>query len=66
MQARVVPLASEEAGEARVGGTASERVALVLELSRMLWTRTGRSNPTYTRATMPIVITTLDEQSPRA
>ena len=65
IEARVVPLRSREAGDARVGGTVAERVALVAELSRMLWARTGRANPTYTRATMPVVISTLGEQSSR-
>lgn len=59
MTARVVPLDSAEAAEARVGGTVAERVALVAELSRLLWARTGRPLPTYSRATMPIVLTTL-------
>ena len=65
IEARVVPLRSREAGDARVGGTVAERVALVAELSRLLWARTGRAHPTYTRATMPIVITTLGAQSSR-
>ncbi|MDA1081367.1 MAG: hypothetical protein O2973_06760 [Gemmatimonadetes bacterium] len=59
MTARVVALNSPEAGESRVGGTPAERVALVVELSAMLWARTGKPLPDYTRGTMPIVVTTL-------
>ncbi len=56
MTARVVPLTSREAGESRVGGTPSERLALLTELSLSAWALTGRPLPTYTRATMPISI----------
>ena len=42
MQARVVPLASHEAGDSIVEGTPSQRVALVAELSRRAWALTGR------------------------
>ena len=50
MTVRVVSLRSREASEARVGGTAAERAALVAELSERLWAVTGRPLPTYTRA----------------
>ncbi len=63
MTVRLVPLDSREAGEARVGGSIAERVALVARLSDMLWTQTGRPLPNYTRATMPIAMTTLRHQS---
>ena len=66
MTVRLVPLQSLEAGEARVGGSAGERVALVARLSEMLWLRTGYPFPEYTRATMPIVVTSLRDQSDRA
>ena len=56
MTARVVPLESKEAAEARVGGTVAERIALVAELSRQAWMLTGKPFPSYTRGTMPIVI----------
>ena len=62
MTARVVPLRSDEAGEARVAGTAEERLALVAELSRRGWMLTGRPVPSYTRATIPVAVTTLREQ----
>ena len=65
IEARVVPLTSRAAGEARVGGTVAERVALVAELSEMLWAHTGRPHASYTRATMPVSITTLYAQSAR-
>lgn len=61
MRARVVPLSSREAGDARVVGTPAERVALVAELSRQAWALTGRPLPSYTRATMPVRVTSLRE-----
>lgn len=63
MTARVVPLGSREANESRVPGDVSERLALVAKLSEMLWTRTGRALPRYTRATTPIAISTLRDQT---
>ncbi len=62
MTVRLVPLHSREASEARVGGSVAERVALVARLSEMLWTRTGRPLPGYTRATMPIAMTSFRHQ----
>ena len=62
MTARVVPLGSDEAGDARVGGTAAERLALVAELSRRMWALTKRPIPSYTRKTMPVRVTTLADQ----
>lgn len=62
VQVRVVSLRSAEAGDARVPGTPAERVALVAELSLRAWTLTGRPLPSYTRATMPVRITTLRDQ----
>ena len=63
MTGRVVPLSSPEAADARVEGTIAERVALVRELSDMMWARTGRPLPRYTRATMPVHLTTLQAQA---
>lgn len=62
MTVRIVPLDSPEAGDARVGGTAAERLALVAELSRRAWALTGRPLPSYTRRTMPVKLTTLADQ----
>jgi hypothetical protein len=62
MTARVVALDSAEAGDARVGGTIAERLALVGELSRRMWALSRRPEPTYTRQTMPVKVTTLAEQ----
>lgn len=59
---RVVPLESREAGDATVEGTAAERLALVARLSEASWALTGRPRPAYTRATMPVVVTTLQAQ----
>src|SRR5206468_10143580 len=56
MTARVVPLASDEASEARVAGTADERVALVSELSRRAWALTGRPVSSYTRSSITGVL----------
>jgi hypothetical protein len=62
MTARVVPLHSDEAGDARVGGTPDERLALLSELSRRMWALTQQPLPSYTRATMPVRLSTLREQ----
>lgn len=59
MTARIVPLASREAGDARMGGTVAERVAAVAELTALAWKQARRPFPAYTRATMPVVVTTL-------
>ena len=63
MTARVVPLTSREAGDPRMGGTVDERVAAVAELTLSAWTLAGRPLPDYTRATMPIVVTTLKDHA---
>ena len=62
MTVRVVSLHSREAGDARVGGSVAERVSLVGELSEMLWTQTGRPRPSYTRSSMPVVMTSLGSE----
>ena len=62
MTARVVSLHSDEAGDARVSGTPEERLALLAELSRRMWALTQRPVPAYTRATMPVRLSTLSEQ----
>jgi hypothetical protein len=59
MTARVVSLRSAEAEDARMGGSAEERVAAVSELTAEAWRLSGRPFPTYSRATMPIVVSTL-------
>ena len=63
MTVRVVLLRSREAGDSRVGGTVAERVSLVGVLSADVWARTHRPMPTYTRATMPVVVTTLNARN---
>lgn len=63
MTIRVVSLHSREAGDARVGGSAEERLALLARLSEMSWRLTGRAMPSYTRANMPVVLRTLSSQS---
>ena len=59
MTVRVVPLTSREAGDPRMGGTPAERVAAVAELTELAWKLAGRPFPTYTRATIPVIVTTL-------
>jgi len=61
MSARVVPLSSPEAADPRMGGTLEERVAAVAKLTDAAWRLAGRSFPTYTRATMPILVATLQD-----
>jgi len=65
MTARVVPLHSREAGEAVVGGTAAQRLALVIELSETSWVSTRQPLPDYTRATMPVAISSLGARRDR-
>ena len=48
LTARIVPLESVEAADARVGGTASERLTILAELSRRM-DLTRRPRPTYSR-----------------
>lgn len=63
MTARVVPLTSAEAGDSRTGGTLDQRVAAVADLTAEAWRLAGRPLPTYTRATMPVVLATLREHA---
>jgi hypothetical protein len=62
MTARIVPLESDEAADARVAGTASERLTILAELSRRMWDITKRPRPTYSRQTIPVRLTTLADQ----
>ena len=63
MTARVVPLSSAEAGDARMGGTLEQRLAAVAELTAEAWRLAGRPLPTYTRATMPVAIASLKDHA---
>lgn len=45
-----------------MGGTAEERLAAVAELTVEAWRLSGRPLPSYTRAAMPVVLTSLKEQ----
>jgi hypothetical protein len=63
MTARVVPLRSDEAGDARMGGTPDARVAAVAELTLEAWRLAGRPFPRYTRATMPVVVSSLHDHA---
>jgi hypothetical protein len=65
MTARVVPLRSDAAGDARVKGTVNERLALVTALSLSAWETSGRPLPTYTREKMPVKRTTLRARTDR-
>lgn len=62
MSVRIVPLRSPEAGDARVGGSITERLALLAELSQRSWALTGKTTPSYSREAMPFRLTTLAEQ----
>jgi hypothetical protein len=62
MTVRVVPLNSDEAGDARVPGTVSERLTILAELSRRMWELTKRPLPTYSRENIPVRLTTLRDQ----
>lgn len=63
MTVRVVPLESREAADATVEGTMDERLALVARLSETGWALTGRPTPTYTRAEIPVLVTTFEARS---
>lgn len=56
MTVRVVSLHSPEAGESRVAGTPSERVALVGVLSARIWALSQQPLPVYNRAEMPVCV----------
>jgi hypothetical protein len=62
MTARVVPLRSDEASDARVGGTATDRLELLRDLSRRMWALTKRPLPSYDRSSIPVKLTSLSEQ----
>ena len=53
-QARVFRLGEEPSDDLSATTTVEERLALVAELSRRMWELTGRPQPAYSRATMPI------------
>lgn len=63
MTARVVPLESAEASDARMGGTVEQRLAAVVELTSEAWRLAGRPLPSYNRSTMPIVVATLKDHA---
>jgi hypothetical protein len=63
MKSRVVRLGSPEAGDQRMGGTLEDRVAALAELTLEAWRLSGRPFPTYTRATMPILLATLSNHA---
>ena len=46
-----------------MGGTPNERVAAVAELTAEAWRLAGRPLPSYTRATMPVVVSTLRDHA---
>lgn len=62
MTYRVVALASEEARDARLGTTTTERLEMLAELSRLAWTASGRPFPRYERGNMPVRLATLGDQ----
>lgn len=46
-----------------MGGTVDERVAAVAALTAAAWTLASRPLPVYTRATMPVQVTSLAEHA---
>lgn len=62
MTARVVALGSDDAGDARVPGSPTVRLAILADLRRRMWELTRRPYPTCSRGTMPAKVTTLAEQ----
>lgn len=61
MTIRIVPLASAEAGDPRMGGSLEDRLAAVAELSAEGWRLSGRPLPSYHRISIPVVLTTLQD-----
>lgn len=57
---RAVVRAQLDARMSRGKPSAMERLLMLAEVSTHAWVRTGRELPGYTRATMPVVVTTLD------
>ena len=51
--ARVYPLGEEPGDDLSAVSTPEERLAMVVELSRRMWTLTGRPVPSYARSAMP-------------
>jgi len=62
MTYRIIPLASAEARDARLGTTSAQRLNMLAELSNLAWVATGRPFPSYDRRHMPVRLTTLREQ----
>jgi hypothetical protein len=50
---RVYRLGEEPGDDLSAVSTPEQRLAMVAELSRRMWTLTGRPLPSYTRASMP-------------
>jgi hypothetical protein len=59
MTVRKFRLGDPEADDVRMGGTVAERIEALTALTAIAWETSKRPLPTYTRATMPIVVTTL-------
>ena len=59
MPVRVRRLQDPDSGDLSAVLDASQRVALVWELSRRMWALTGRPVPQYHRASVPVRITRL-------
>jgi len=65
MTVRQVPQGSREAGDAIVGGSINDRLALVSVLSLSAWANSGRSLPAYHRQDIPVHRTTLTARRDR-
>ena len=62
MSYRVVRLDSAEANRSPAGSSDVERSEMMMPLAIAAWVGSGRTLPSYTRATMPIRLTTLAQQ----
>jgi len=62
MTVRIVGLGSPEAGDSRMGGTVSQRVAAVADLTELAWRLAKRPFPSYLREAIPFRLVALREQ----
>lgn len=62
MTYRVVSLESDEARDARLGTTATQRLEMLVELSHAAWVASGKPFPRYERHNMPVHLARLSDQ----
>jgi hypothetical protein len=59
LHATVYPLGEEPGDDLRQHTSPAERLTLVAELTREMWTLTGREIPSYARSDMPVAVVPL-------